>query len=75
MQAAGSIAIINTLIEAGARVNEADRQGHTPLHLAAERGRGDVIKLLLAHGADTEAVEKVKPIIMTSSTHDVMMTS
>ena len=50
---------ITTLIEAGARVNEADRQGRTPLHEAAERGRNDVITLLRTYRADIEAMEMV----------------
>ena len=50
---------ITKLIEAGARVNEADRQGRTPLHEAAERGRGDVIALLQPHGADVDALDMV----------------
>ena len=51
---------LNTLIETGARVNEADRQGRTPLHVAAERGRTEAAALLQEHGADMEAVEKVR---------------
>ena len=59
IQANSSSTCLNTLIEAGAKVNEADRQGHTPLHVAAERGHCDVIALLQDHGANIEAMEKV----------------
>lgn len=31
----------------------------TTLHLAARRGHTDIAKLLLAHGADVEAVDKI----------------
>lgn len=55
---------LNALIEAGARINEADRQGCTPLHVAAERGHSDAAALLQQHGADTEAVEKVRWLMM-----------
>ena len=55
-----STACISKLIGAGARVNEADRQGRTPLHEAAERGRSDVVAILQTHGANVEAVEMVK---------------
>ena len=50
---------ISKLIDAGARVNEADRQGRTPLHEAAERGRSDVVAILQTHGANVEDMEMV----------------
>lgn len=59
MKAGCTTSCITTLIEAGGRVNEADRQGRTPLHEAAERGRNDVITLLRTHRADIEAMEMV----------------
>ena len=51
---------LSVLIEAGARVDEADRQGLTPLHVAAERGHSGAAALLQQHGAHTEALEKVE---------------
>lgn len=51
---------LSVLIEAGARVDEADRQGLTPLHVAAERGHSEAAALLQQHGAPTEALEKVQ---------------
>ena len=47
------------LIEAGGRANEADRQGCTPLHIAARQGDTKAATLLLEHGADIEAIEMV----------------
>ena len=40
------------LLERGADVDQADRAGFTPLHLAAANGRAELVELLLAHGAD-----------------------
>ena len=60
IQAGTSTTCISKLIKAGAGVNEADRQGRTPLHEAAERGRSDVVALLQTHGANVEAVEMVE---------------
>lgn len=36
---------------AGDDLNQGDRQGFTPLHLAAQQGSIDVARLLLKHGA------------------------
>jgi ankyrin repeat protein len=47
--------MVETLIEAGAKVDPRDRKGRTPLSHAAEMHRPDVINLLLDHGADIDA--------------------
>lgn len=44
------------LIEHGARVSTADSIGNTALHLAAERGLDDIVKLLLDQHMDPNAV-------------------
>ncbi|GAA5931472.1 hypothetical protein JCM3775_006864 [Rhodotorula graminis] len=36
----------------GVDLNERDSYGYAPLHLATDRGHADVVKALLAHGAD-----------------------
>jgi ankyrin repeat protein len=41
-----------------ADVNARDENGYTPLHHAAARGDNDMIKYLVAHGADVHAVAK-----------------
>jgi Ankyrin repeats (3 copies) len=47
--------IVRCLLEAGADVDAAPPvSGHTPLHVAAMRGRDELVELLLAHGADPE---------------------
>lgn len=50
-------ALVETLLAAGSPVN-ARSQGMTPLMRAAWAERGDVVALLLAHGADIDAGEE-----------------
>jgi uncharacterized protein len=42
---------VKALVEAGARVDLADRQGGTPLGLARQRGYGPMIAILERAGA------------------------
>ncbi|KZW02100.1 ankyrin [Exidia glandulosa HHB12029] len=50
---AGDIDRLKTLItHAGVDLNAQDEFGFTPLHLAADRGSEEMVKLLLGHGAD-----------------------
>ncbi|KAJ5225536.1 hypothetical protein N7468_006761 [Penicillium chermesinum] len=44
--------LVSFLIQNGASVNAKTKEGKTPLHLAAERGRHNIFKILLAAGAD-----------------------
>ncbi len=43
---------MRALIEFGAKVNSRDKDGKTPLYLAAEAGKSRVLPLLLNKGAD-----------------------
>lgn len=45
------VAIVQMLVDAGARLDLADRQGRSPLALARERGHADIIRRLEAAGA------------------------
>jgi len=44
------------LLENGAKPNRANQLGVTPLIAAARRGKKDVVKVLLQHGADVNAI-------------------
>ncbi|MHC4592876.1 MAG: ankyrin repeat domain-containing protein, partial [Planctomycetota bacterium] len=49
---AGILASIRHLLKKGADANSYDPEGYTPLFPAAREGHEEVVKLLLAHGAD-----------------------
>jgi ankyrin repeat protein len=51
----GYLVIVQMLLEKGIDINTRDSQGWTALHLAAERGQHEVVKLLLDRGADVYA--------------------
>jgi RNA polymerase sigma factor (sigma-70 family) len=58
---------LSRLIEAGADVNIVSAAGNTPLHVAAMRGYADVVRRLLAAGADPtiedRGVEGTPPLV------------
>ena len=49
--------IVKLLLAHGAKVNQAENNGNTPLTASSLSGHEDVAKLLLAHGANCELVE------------------
>ena len=53
--AANTVEMCQILLDHGAKVNAKTRSGDTPLHAAAAAGNLDVVKLLLAKGADLNA--------------------
>ncbi len=52
-------ACVKLLVAAGGKINEADLQGLTPLHAAAQHGWDDTVKLLVADGADLQPKDKL----------------
>ncbi|OUM64416.1 hypothetical protein PIROE2DRAFT_35519, partial [Piromyces sp. E2] len=46
------------LIEQGADVNDKSQDGSTPLHLASQHNRLEVVKCLLSHQAEVDALSK-----------------
>lgn len=49
--AAGSVRVVQVLLDAGAELDAKQRGGWTPLHAAAHRGDADLVELLLRRGA------------------------
>jgi ankyrin repeat protein len=50
-----ALAMMQLLLERGARVNVAQQGGWTPLHQAAKHGPAELVELLLEHDADVGA--------------------
>ena len=69
-----AVEAVKDLIRCGAAINAKDQLGNTPLWTATfeSRGRGDVIELLLAAGADPNSVNVVgrTPFQLASAIHN-----
>lgn len=52
----GDLAAAKALIDAGIEVNRYGDLGYTPLHVACMKGNVELVRLLLAHGADPYAM-------------------
>jgi ankyrin repeat protein len=51
----GDAESVEMLLKKGCNTKYRDKDGNTPLHLAALNGRVDVVELLISHGADVNA--------------------
>lgn len=49
------LSIVRYLVENGAKVNDRDNEGNTPLHKAASKGNLGNVKYLIQKGADIKA--------------------
>jgi hypothetical protein len=65
----GHLEVARLLIERGANVNAANRDGNTPLHVSAFMCRAEIVQLLLDHGGslDTKNHRGETPIDVVSS--------
>ena len=53
--ALGRLNAVDRFLDDGSDIRAADRNGMTPLHWAASEGHGDVVRLLIEHGAPLES--------------------
>jgi len=60
----GDVATVQRFISEGTNVNQANERGATPLHWAAHKGHTEVVRLLIAAGAD---VNKENPLSWAAS--------
>ena len=56
---------VKLLLDRGANVNAATKDGYTALHAASSFGRPEIIELLLSRGADRSALDKRKRTPLT----------
>jgi ankyrin repeat protein len=52
------VQLVDLLIGAGTTVNQQDRDGITPVMMAAKAGRSDIVTVLINHGADLRSYDK-----------------
>ncbi|KAJ8673124.1 hypothetical protein QAD02_004386 [Eretmocerus hayati] len=67
--ATGKLVIVKDLIDAGARINMVNgtSEDRSALHVAVERGRTEIVQLLLEHGADVNAFDAdLSSVIVTA---------
>ena len=50
--------LCTVLLKYGAKTDPEDEDGNQPLHLACKQGHTEIVKWLVCHGADTNAVNK-----------------
>ena len=67
--------VVALLLDKGAKIDCAAKDGATPLHLAAQEGCADVVNLLLAKGANVNARDDQKrtPLVRAEQWHQDAM--
>lgn len=53
-----ALQVVSYLVDAGARIDDRDDRGRTALMIAAEGNHAEIVRLLLAHGADPSLRDK-----------------
>jgi ankyrin repeat protein len=59
--------ILELLFAQGVNVNEPDKEGFTPLHVAASKGSLEALRFLLEHGSSVHAVDATGMIPLDSA--------
>ena len=59
MSSAGQEEVVRLLVEHGASVNVQSQNGFTPLYMAAQENHDNVVKFLLANGANQSLATEV----------------
>ena len=54
----GHVDAIRLLAENGANVNSPDKNGYTPVYIAAYKGHADAIRVLAENGANVNTLDK-----------------
>jgi len=58
----GNLKFIKVLLEKGVNVNEMNYNGNTPLHIAAKKGKDEIIRFLIEHCIDPKNNENQTPL-------------
>jgi ankyrin repeat protein len=62
----GSVELVDLFVRFGARINERDREGVTPLHIACRIGSDVMVKRLLLYGVP---IDEQSPLINVETSH------
>ena len=61
----GNLVDVKHLVESGISINSADYLGRTPLHIAAEHGRSDLLEYLISKNADIHQADQIGETALT----------